>query len=127
MSHRVWNPKRGMYVDATKQGTAGSKQVWYDKVHGEEFRTERDQTTRQEPSTNRESMHRMSTNPYRVRKTSLMWNNNVIKTVDGNISEDDAVELLGAHFREVSRNNLQVEYLGDEKRIKAVMNSGSKS
>lgn len=131
MSHRVWNPKRGKYVDAKKKGTAGSKQIWLDKEIGQEFRTDISESYNQRSesqSRGHSSMHRMTnTGGLRTRKTSLVWNNNEIKRIDGDISVDDAVELMAAHFREVSKDNVSVEYDGDVKQIKISMNSGSKS
>ena len=137
MSHRVWNPKRGKYVPAKKKGTAGTKQVWLDKEVGSEFRTEMNQTAQPDPHQEQQSgssMHRMTNSPNgtgstqapRTRKTKLLWNNNPIKEIDGDISVNDAIEIMSAHFREVTRENVTVEYDADTKNIKATMGSGSK-
>ena len=59
-------------------------------------------------------------------KTTIKVNSNEIKTIDGDISEDEAFSLVSNYFREITRTNVKVKKEGNKKIITFTVRVGTK-
>ena len=122
MATYVVNPEINQVVRAIKKGQVGGYQKWKTKETEVPFRTELgaenlvDQHTGQvrEAPTNLGPQTSSigkgpSTKSATGSKTRIYVNSNMIKEINGDLSVSDSVELIGAYFREASKENATEE------------------
>lgn len=137
----VYDQKNQVVVKATKKGRSSSgQQIWKRSTDhgGGTFRTELgaeqmvDQTNGRILGTGPTTTSSISKAPQSnskpsSKKTRILVNNNQVKQVNGDLEVQDAVELVGAYFREVTRENASVYEDSGGKKIEFKIRTGSKS
>lgn len=150
MATKVFNPKKNKVVDAVKKGVKNNNQSWLDKEDNTRFITpvgaenNIDQTTGQfinseinqkKPKKEIKTSEKedkitekeIKTSEKEPKKTTEIFvNGNKIKTLDGDISVETALSLIGAYFQNLAAENASIKKIKDVTTITFKVNAGSK-
>lgn len=110
--------------EATKKGfNKDNEQLWICKVCNKRF-VEVTNPRKKKPSVAKTTKSVVV--PKKRGTTEISVNNNVIKTVPGLLTLDEAFEMVSSYFKEIAKDKAEITERDDKKTIKFKIQAGSK-
>ena len=116
-------PKCGISRECTKKGfNKAGKQLWICKTCGHKFPLI---TENQKVARTKKPIAKTAAKVKKV--TEIIVNHNIIKTVSGSLTIDQAFDMVSSYFKEIAKEKVEIGEANGKKTIKFMIVSGSKS